>query len=60
MKNLKHFVNEQNTFKAFRINQDNKPDQYTCQPKDKNELSVILHDRLKKDKDADGRGSILV
>ena len=48
MKTLKQRIQE-----AFRINQDNKPDQYTCQPKDRDELQEILEKRLEEDPDAD-------
>ena len=47
MKNLRLYLKE-----AFRVNQDYKPDQYTCQPKDKNELKEIIKERLAKDKNA--------
>ena len=53
MKSLNIFVNEQKSFNSFRINQDNRPDQYTCQPKNKDELRKILKDRLKEDPNAD-------
>ena len=53
MKNLNIFVNEQKLFKAFRVNQDYKPEQYTCQPQDRDELKKIIKERLAKDKDAD-------
>ncbi len=48
MKNLKSYVQE-----AFRINKDYKPEQYSCQPKTKDELKQILAKRLEKDKNAD-------
>ncbi len=47
MKNIKLYLQE-----AFNINQDNKPEQYTCQPKDRDELHEILKKRLAKDENA--------
>ena len=55
MKNLNIFVNEQKSFKAFRINQDHKPSfqQYDIKPADRKELQDILEERISKDPNAD-------
>ena len=47
MKRLDNYINEK-----LKINKSTKH-QYTCQPKNKKELKVILEERLAKDKNAD-------
>ena len=48
MKNLNKYINER-----LVINSKSKANQYTCHPKNRNELKNILKERLKKDKNAD-------
>ena len=48
MKNIICFIIEK-----LKLNKDIKFDEYTCHPKDRFELSDILEERLKEDKNAD-------